>query len=88
MIHPRLASYVFDINGSILDQQPVVKMILQDYLNKVPVEKIAARFHNGVIQACLEACNIIRDETGLSTVALSGGVWQNVYPVHKNRSNS
>jgi hydrogenase maturation protein HypF len=73
------ASYAFDINGSILDQQPVVKMILQDYLNKVPGAKIAARFHNAVVQACLEACIIIQKETGISTVALSGGVWQNVF---------
>jgi hydrogenase maturation protein HypF len=72
-------SYTFGINGSILDSQPVFEVILQDFFSKIPVEKIAARFHNGVIQTCLEACNTIRNETGISTVALSGGVWQNVF---------
>jgi hydrogenase maturation protein HypF len=39
---------------------------------------IAARFHNGVAGTIAEACEVIRAETGLRTVALSGGVFQNV----------
>ncbi|MEI8130942.1 MAG: carbamoyltransferase HypF [Leptolinea sp.] len=70
--------YNFQITGSILDPKPVFFAILQDFLNKIPIEKIAARFHNGIIQTCLETCKIIRNETGISTVSISGGVWQNV----------
>ncbi len=39
---------------------------------------IAARFHNGVADAIVQTCLILRDRTGLGTVALSGGVFQNL----------
>jgi hydrogenase maturation protein HypF len=39
---------------------------------------IAARFHNGVAAAIEQACVLLRDRHGLSTVALSGGVFQNL----------
>jgi hydrogenase maturation protein HypF len=39
---------------------------------------IAARFHNGLAAATVAACQAIRDDTGLTTVALSGGVFQNL----------
>jgi hydrogenase maturation protein HypF len=44
----------------------------------VPVSTIAARFHNGLAGAVVDACTRLRDEHGLSTVALSGGVFQNL----------
>jgi hydrogenase maturation protein HypF len=39
---------------------------------------IAARFHHGLAAAIVEGCERISDGTGLSTVALSGGVFQNL----------
>jgi hydrogenase maturation protein HypF len=39
---------------------------------------IAARFHNGVTRLIEEACILIREREGLGTVALSGGVFQNL----------
>lgn len=39
---------------------------------------IAARFHNGVAAAIEEGCVLLRERHGLSTVALSGGVFQNL----------
>jgi hydrogenase maturation protein HypF len=39
---------------------------------------IAARFHNGVAAAISRVCAELRDRTGLGTVALSGGVFQNL----------
>jgi hydrogenase maturation protein HypF len=39
---------------------------------------IAARFHNGVVDAIVRACVALRAESGLSAVALSGGVFQNL----------
>jgi hydrogenase maturation protein HypF len=38
---------------------------------------IAARFHNGVAAVIARVCGLLRDRTGLGTVALSGGVFQN-----------
>ena len=37
---------------------------------------IAARFHNGVADAIVACCSTARQETGLTVVALSGGVFQ------------
>jgi hydrogenase maturation protein HypF len=39
---------------------------------------IATRFHHGVAGAIARACGLLRDRTGLGTVALSGGVFQNL----------
>lgn len=45
----------------------------------VPVEVIAAEFHNGFARAVVETCERIRGHERLSTVALSGGVFQNAW---------
>jgi hydrogenase maturation protein HypF len=39
---------------------------------------VAARFHNGLAAATVAACQALRSGTGLETVALSGGVFQNL----------
>jgi hydrogenase maturation protein HypF len=41
-------------------------------------EVIAARFHNGVAAAIVAVCERLRGDHGLGTVALSGGVFQNL----------
>jgi hydrogenase maturation protein HypF len=43
---------------------------------------IAARFHNGVADLIAECCVALRERHGLSTVALSGGVFQNLLLLH------
>ncbi len=43
---------------------------------------IAARFHNGVAGLILRCCQELRDRSGLSAVALSGGVFQNLLLLH------
>ena len=44
----------------------------------VPREIISARFHQGVATMIGEACTLLRERSGLGTVALSGGVFQNL----------
>jgi hydrogenase maturation protein HypF len=39
---------------------------------------IAARFHHGVAGLIADGCELVRERTGLATVALSGGVFQNL----------
>jgi hydrogenase maturation protein HypF len=41
------------------------------------VPTAAAKFHNTVAAAVVEVCQRLREQRGLSTIALSGGVWQN-----------
>jgi hydrogenase maturation protein HypF len=49
-----------------------------DLVSGVSRPVIAARFHNGVAAAIEQVCLELRDRHGLSTVALSGGVFQNL----------
>jgi len=51
--------------------------ILNDLHNRTPGARIAARFHNTVAQMILEICQKISSKTGITEVALSGGVFQN-----------
>jgi hydrogenase maturation protein HypF len=65
-------------NDSLLIKlAPVFTAILADLNNKVTPSVIAARFHNTVARMILETCQKISSGTGLTQVALSGGVFQN-----------
>jgi hydrogenase maturation protein HypF len=52
--------------------------LLDDLTNGVPAPVIAARFHHGVAALIEAGCRYLRDRHGLATVALSGGVFQNM----------
>jgi len=56
----------------------LVRAAADDVLADVPPAVVAARFHNGVVDAVVRACRRLRDDTGVPTVAMSGGVFQNV----------
>jgi hydrogenase maturation protein HypF len=62
----------FEIRGADL-----VRAAAEDLAAAVPPAIIAARFHNGVAAAIRRGCDAVRVRTGLDTVALSGGVFQN-----------
>ena len=70
-------SYSFDLDGTIINHQKVIAQILSDLEGNVSTSRIAARFHNAVAHLCLDICISIKEETGIKTTALSGGVWQN-----------
>jgi hydrogenase maturation protein HypF len=55
----------------------LVRAVVDDVSADTPREIVAARFHNGMAEAIVAVCEIICDEHALSTVALSGGVFQN-----------
>ncbi|MDI1465684.1 carbamoyltransferase HypF [Catellatospora sp. KI3] len=56
----------------------LVRAVLADRLDGVPVPVIAARFHTGLADLIAAACVLVRERHGLDTAALSGGVFQNV----------
>jgi hydrogenase maturation protein HypF len=56
----------------------LVRAVVADLSAGVAPPLIAARFHNGLAGAVVAACRRVREETDLGTVALSGGVFQNV----------
>jgi hydrogenase maturation protein HypF len=61
----------------VIDASLLVRRVLDDVANGVPVGVIAARFHAAVVDLVVDVCDRIRGDTGLDTVALSGGVFQN-----------
>jgi hydrogenase maturation protein HypF len=63
----------FKINGFDL-----VRAAADDLGNGVSPGAVAARFHNGVADAVTRGCLLLRERHGLDTVALSGGVFQNL----------
>ena len=70
---PVEASEPFLVRGADL-----VAVAADDLARGVPAELIAGRFHNGVAALIEEGCLLLRAQHGLTTVALSGGVFQNL----------
>ena len=68
-----------------IEPAPLFEVLLDDLLAGVPVSTVAARFHNGVATMVLEVCRSIRETHGVSSVALSGGVWQNATLLRKTQ---
>jgi hydrogenase maturation protein HypF len=56
----------------------LIRCVVDDLLSNVDSSRIAARFHHGLAHAVIQAAKSVRESTGLATVALSGGVFQNV----------
>ncbi len=52
--------------------------VIDDLTSRVPAPVIAARFHHGVAALIEAGCVAMRDRYSLGTVALSGGVFQNL----------
>jgi hydrogenase maturation protein HypF len=69
--------------GPLIRGVDLVRGVVEDLGAGVEVGTIAARFHNGVVEALAMACVQARAETGLGVVALSGGVFQNVVLVRR-----
>jgi hydrogenase maturation protein HypF len=57
----------------------LMRAAAEDLLAGVPPPVIAARLHNGVAALISRACLLLRERSGLGTVALSGGVFQNLF---------
>jgi hydrogenase maturation protein HypF len=60
-----------------IDLRPLIAAIVEDLQTGVDQARIAGRFHHSVAELLLAACLHTREVSGLQTVALSGGVFQN-----------
>ncbi|MDR3568601.1 MAG: carbamoyltransferase HypF [Syntrophobacteraceae bacterium] len=63
----------------LIDQFPIIEALVEDLRQGVPVARIAARFHNGIVHILGEAVGAACALTGINRVALGGGVFQNGY---------
>jgi hydrogenase maturation protein HypF len=70
-------------NSKVIDIFPLIRSVYSESLAGVSQPVIAARFHNTLAQIVLVVCQAIRMETGVNTVVLSGGVWQNIVLLDK-----
>ncbi|KUN01184.1 hydrogenase maturation protein HypF [Streptomyces yokosukanensis] len=73
-------AYPFDLTGAgplRCDPAAMLSALLADRRRGTPAPVLAARFHRGVARAVAEICRRARAETGLTVVALSGGVFAN-----------
>lgn len=75
--------YPFELRGEEISPRPALEALLTDLLAGVPLPLLSARFHNGLAQMTLEVCRHLSDQTGLTEIALSGGVWQNLTLLRK-----
>jgi hydrogenase maturation protein HypF len=74
--------YPFPVVDGALDPRPALTSLVRDVREGVPVRLVAARFHNGLARGVVRGCDLLREETGLGRVALSGGAWQNRRLLH------
>ncbi len=63
----------------IFDIYPVFKKLVEDSLKNVPIGIMSAMFHNTIAEGACQMIKRISGQTGLRSVALSGGVFQNRY---------
>ncbi|MFH0518012.1 carbamoyltransferase HypF [Streptomyces sp. M41] len=71
------SAYDFGLVAGAFDPAPVLGALVADLRRGTPAGVLAARFHRGVARAVGEICRTARRDTGLTTVALSGGVFAN-----------
>jgi hydrogenase maturation protein HypF len=79
--------YPYDIDhaeeGYVSQPAVTVRAIVDDLLGGATAAAVSARFHNTLSCLVAETCALLRADTGLSRVALSGGVFQNRYLTEK-----
>jgi hydrogenase maturation protein HypF len=70
-------AYRFTLNLPLINPGPVLTALLDDRVAGVKTAEISLRFHRAVVRLILDVCQAARAETGMTTVALSGGVFTN-----------
>ncbi|MDQ6648902.1 MAG: carbamoyltransferase HypF [Actinomycetota bacterium] len=69
--------YLVPVLEGGVDVGTLVRAIADDLERGLSVPTLAARFHNSLAAVVLDVCSRLRDKHQLTTVALSGGVFQN-----------
>ena len=75
--YPMAAAAAAGEGPVVLDPAPLVARIVAERDRGTPVAEVAAGFHAGLGRAVAETAAALARSAGLSTVALSGGVFQN-----------
>ncbi|HET6295553.1 MAG TPA: carbamoyltransferase HypF [Kribbella sp.] len=62
---------------TLSDPAPLLTAVVRDVLDGVDPGVVGARFHGGIVAAMVRTADLVRSRRGLTTVALSGGVFVN-----------
>jgi len=68
---------------TVIRSRHLIQRLVEDFLSGASTEICAARFHNSIARLVLNMCLEARENTGIRTVAISGGVMSNAYLVEK-----
>ncbi len=82
-LEPYTFSLFDDGQGIIVDPTTMVRELVADLQQGRGAGAISGRFHIGLAEAILRVCLKLREEHGALPVALSGGVFQNVFLTEK-----
>jgi hydrogenase maturation protein HypF len=69
-----------EMDGTVIVRtQDIICAVVDDLLRETAQATISARFHATLVDVLVQVCRRIRQRTGIDAVALSGGVFQNVW---------
>jgi hydrogenase maturation protein HypF len=63
----------------VIDTLEIVRGIVRDLIDGVSSPKISGKFHRTIASLIIHTCETIRAKEGLNRLALSGGVFQNIF---------
>jgi hydrogenase maturation protein HypF len=61
-----------------IDTTPLFRAIVEDLRQMVCVETISSRFHNGVVETLARLARLLRQESSMNRICLSGGTFNNL----------
>jgi hydrogenase maturation protein HypF len=77
-------TYHFEMENGWIDPKPVIESIMADLNTGLAINRISGKFHNSLAIMVRNVCTEIRNDSGISEVGLSGGVWQNISLLRKS----
>jgi hydrogenase maturation protein HypF len=69
--------YPFTVDNGQVRLGPLLAAVVSDTQRRVPAGVIGQRFHHTLAEIVRTVCKQLGEKEGLTTVALSGGCWQN-----------
>jgi hydrogenase maturation protein HypF len=67
----------------VLDPRPLIRAVAADVRSGTDPKQLAGRFHSAVVAWTVRTCWLLRERTGVATVALTGGVFMNAILAHE-----
>jgi len=65
------------VEGGVIDWREMVREVVRRVKSNEPIQKIAAAFHRWVAESSVKLVEEAAERTGITTVGLTGGVFQN-----------